>query len=110
MSAAFKCDLKVSYHLIAPCSLTWSSDEGVFTPAAVTEDRERCGAAGGAPVAGRQPPLPSCHPPRPRAALHPAPLPLPRPPAAGVLRRGELEECFSGAFLSLQVEKKFKST
>lgn len=100
-----KCDLKVSYHLIAPCSLTWSSDEGVFTPAAVTEDRERCGAAGGAPVAGRQPPLPSCHPSRPRAALHPAPLPLPRPPAAGVLRRGELEECFSGAFLSLQVEK-----
>lgn len=84
-----ECDLNVFYHSTAPPGKR--NDEGVFTPAAVTEDRERCGAAGRTPVSGRQSALPSCHPPGSRTALHPTPLPVPRPPAAGVLRRGEQE-------------------
>lgn len=64
-------------------------DDCAFTPLAITEDREWRGAAGGTPVSGRQSPLPSCHPPCSGTALHPAPLPRPRPPAARVLRRGE---------------------
>ena len=57
--------------------------------AAVAADRERGGVAGRPPVPGGGAPLPLAAPPRPRHAFRSAPLPVPRPAAAGVLRRGE---------------------
>ena len=59
------------------------------TTAALAADRERGGAAGRPPVPGGGAPLPLAAPPRPRHALRPAALPVPRPAAPGVLRCGE---------------------
>lgn len=56
---------------------------------AVTEDREWCWAAWWASVFGCWASLSSCHPPCTHPTLHTTPLPVPWPPATGILWSGE---------------------